>query len=317
MTEEVSAHPPLLSVVICVRNGAHLIRPQLRALANQVTDVSWELVIADNGSTDDTVAVIHAETADFPVAVRVVDAGARAGICHARNTGASAARGELLAYCDCDDLVVPGWVEAAAQGMAGHDVVVGELRERPPSMNEPPAAGDALPESSITSRFGGSVIGGNFGIHRQRYFAVGGFDESLPPYGCDDSEFTRRVLKGGLSIVRSDAMVIYYQPTIGFRTLLRKVYLSSQAEALVWHRHRDMHADRVKFKSILRGLVTAVPNALSGLRRGASKQATGRLLVTRVGNMVGYLRLVRGAGPPLLAHEPAETREMTVSSSPA
>src|SRR5690606_10578144 len=94
---------PQISVVIPARDAARWIDAQLGALACQEVPVPWEVVVADNGSTDDTVARAEAWADRLPV--RVVDASGRPGPNHARNQGTAAARGDLLLYCDADDVV--------------------------------------------------------------------------------------------------------------------------------------------------------------------------------------------------------------------
>jgi cellulose synthase/poly-beta-1,6-N-acetylglucosamine synthase-like glycosyltransferase len=58
----------------------------------------------------------------------VVDASSRRGTSHARNVGAQAARGDLLLYCDGDDVVMPSWIGALVDAAAEADVVAGRLR---------------------------------------------------------------------------------------------------------------------------------------------------------------------------------------------
>lgn len=301
---------PHVSVVLCVRNGAHLIEEQLRALSVQRTDRPWELVVVDNGSTDRTVALVQAFASTFPVSLRIIDASARTGICHARNVGASAARGEVLAFCDCDDAVDTGWVDAAAVGLEQHHVLAGalhELSDQPGAGGQPIAGG-----SYIGATFGGAVIGCNFAVRRESYFAVGGFDESLPPYGCDDVEFSLRANKAGLSVGQSEDMVVHFRRTTSRKDVLRKTYLSSQAEALVWFRHPDRYGDRVRSTSLVLGMLTIVPSALRSMARGGSRRTVARQAVTKLGNAVGYWKLVRrDAGVPMLIFRPVVTREVS------
>src|SRR4051812_4444089 len=74
-TEPASATSPLsLSVILCVHNGAATMRGQLDALIDQQWDEPWEVVVVDNASTDDTVAVAESYRS-APVPVRVVAAG--------------------------------------------------------------------------------------------------------------------------------------------------------------------------------------------------------------------------------------------------
>jgi glycosyltransferase involved in cell wall biosynthesis len=295
-------------VVICVRNGASLIPRQLRALASQQTAVQWELVVVDNGSTDATVAVVRDMALELPVPVRIVDASARTGICHARNVGASAARGALLAFCDCDDEVAPGWVDAAAAALEEYDVVAGGLRE----LGEGAGAAPAVIEGGafIEATFGGAVIGCNFAVRRDAYFAIGGFDESLPPYGCDDVEFSLRANEAQLTVGKRDDMVVHFRRTTGTRELLRKTYLSAQAEALVWRRHPDRYGHLARPGRIVGRALTAVPSAVVSLVGGGPARVVVRGVVTRWGNLVGWWRLVRNdtVGPELV-HRPLTTRE--------
>lgn len=299
---------PQLSVVICVRNGASFIPGQLRALAAQRTNLSWELVVVDNGSTDATVAVVRDVARHILVPVRIIDGGERAGICFARNLGASAARGALLAFCDCDDEVAPGWVDAVADALSKDDLVAGTLVELGSESDSGPVEieGGAF----IAASFGGAVIGCNFAVRRDAYFAIGGFDESLPPYGCDDVEFSLRANKAGLTVGKSEDMVVHFRRTTGTRALLRKTYLSAQAEALVWFRHADRYGKLVRRRTLLRRLVTAIPSAVAGLVGGRRPRTVAREVITRWGNAVGYWRLVRtDPGEPRLVHGPVSTRE--------
>ena len=52
--EQQTGEPPLISVVVPVRNGMPWVEHQLRALAAQQIDFDWEVVVADNGSDDGT-----------------------------------------------------------------------------------------------------------------------------------------------------------------------------------------------------------------------------------------------------------------------
>lgn len=100
--------PPLtLSVVIPVKDDAVALRSCLVHLDRQ-TRPAWEVVVVDNGSTDDSAAVAVAHGA------RVVPESSP-GIPAAAATGYDAARGQVIVRCDADSLVPPGWLEAVAR----------------------------------------------------------------------------------------------------------------------------------------------------------------------------------------------------------
>jgi glycosyltransferase involved in cell wall biosynthesis len=123
-----------VSVVIPVLNGAATLGQQLAALASQTYAGPWEVVVADNGSTDGTAELVAAWTGRVP-GLRTVDASARRGTNHARNVGADAAEGRLLAFCDADDVATPGWLAALVAGLEHHDLAGGRLDEV--ALNDP------------------------------------------------------------------------------------------------------------------------------------------------------------------------------------
>ena len=106
LTRESSATPVEVSVVIPMRNAARTVSYQLAALASQDYDGSWEVVLSDNGSEDDSVAVAAASS-DRLSAVRVVDAAGPGGAARARNVGVQASSGECIIFLDADDLLDP------------------------------------------------------------------------------------------------------------------------------------------------------------------------------------------------------------------
>src|SRR5262249_28622822 len=102
---------PQLSIVIPCYNSEGTLPAQLSAIARQVTRYSWEVVVADNGSRDRTHGIASAFCERIP-ALRVIDAAAMRGAAHARNTGANAASGQAILFCDADDVMGEGYIEA-------------------------------------------------------------------------------------------------------------------------------------------------------------------------------------------------------------
>lgn len=286
-----------VSVVIPVRNGAAWIERQLAALAAQETTCTWEVVVADNGSTDDTAAVARRWALDFPVRLTVADASTRAGIGHARNAGVRASRGAVLAFCDCDDVVAPGWVEAAYAATRTADLVGGLNRLLTDPLD--PDAEVLNPGCILQGTFGGAVIGCNFAVRRTAFLAVGGFDEALSAYGCDDVEFSIRVNDAGGSVAPAPDMVVYFRRTDDVRGMLRKTYRSGQAEIVVWARHAR-YADALGLRRSLLDLVRFPRDAVRGVRSGMPSRSLARMLVTRAARVTAQL-----PGSPVRHPEPA------------
>ena len=97
-----------ISVVVPTHNRAGLIRATLDSILAQETPPE-ELIVVDDGSTDDTQAVLHTYQSRIRT-IRVENGGAAL----ARNTGLRAASGRLVAFCDSDDLWCPGFLTAMA-----------------------------------------------------------------------------------------------------------------------------------------------------------------------------------------------------------
>ncbi|MGP9693487.1 glycosyltransferase [Brachybacterium sp. AOP25-B2-12] len=294
--------PPELTVVIPVRDGAHCIDEQLDALAAQDAVFPWELVVADNGSRDGTRAVVEARAVRFPVPVRVVDAGQKPGVSHARNTGILAARAPRIAICDADDRVGSHWVRAARGGLAVHDVVGGPLRR----LTEPfdPEA----PEHAFTSLTEDAVMCCNVALRRDVVLALGGFDASFRAYGREDFEFTVRLEQEGLDIGFSPELLVYYRVTPSAREMVRKVYLSAVADVMVWRRHPEVFPDRQGRGYVLREAL-GLPASIVRAARGGGMRRVARVLTTLAAHARVMLPPHHELPPPeLIVRDGASTR---------
>ncbi|HXW39554.1 MAG TPA: glycosyltransferase family A protein, partial [Acidimicrobiales bacterium] len=114
----------MISVVVPVHNGMPWLEDQLEALASQQCPHSWEVIIADNGSTDRSRA-FAGHFAGAHDNFQLIDASVVKGAPAARNAGVKAARGDLLVFCDADDVVQPGWLNSFAKRLQDVDVVAG------------------------------------------------------------------------------------------------------------------------------------------------------------------------------------------------
>jgi glycosyltransferase involved in cell wall biosynthesis len=200
----------LVSVVVPVGRVDQALRVQLEALRAQEHDAPVEVVLARNTDAAADVEALDALVDDLADRrFRVVDAADVRGASHARNVGAAAAGGAVLAFCDGDDVVHPGWLAAITAALedldaAGGRVVDVGLTERH-RQARPAMTPDALP-----TFFGVPYMGsGNMAITREAFDEVGGFDEDLER--CEDIALSWSLLAAGRRIgFASDAVIDYH-----------------------------------------------------------------------------------------------------------
>jgi glycosyltransferase involved in cell wall biosynthesis len=218
------ADAPVLSVVIAVRDAAATLPEQLDALLAQDPGEAWEIVVADNGSTDRSPAIV-AGYADRDARVRAVDAAAVPGPAHARNVGAEAARGRVLAFCDADDVVGPRWVAAMADALRDHEFVTGPMeltRLNPPWLAASRGSTGTAAAAVFEGRFP-FASSCNLGVTRDRFRALGGFDEARRV--GEDIELSWRLHRLGVQLHFAPDALIHYR----FRPTLRATFAQARS----------------------------------------------------------------------------------------
>lgn len=293
-----------VSVVLCALNEEKRIGRQLRALDAQTGAPDFEVIVVDNGSTDRTADVVRAWIGNegrLAESAALVDASSTPGIPAARNAGARAATGRVLAFCDADDEVQPGWVAAIARAVEG-DVLVGGRVIAVDAHGKP--TGDLYGQGLVATRYLPHISGANFGIGRAAYFAVGGFDESLPRYGFDDVDFSWRVQEAGHRVVyASDALVHFTLSGAG--ASISKRFQLGQGRVLMARRFPRYDSAPYTVRSTIAELLRA-GGSLAGtlIRRRTIDRREASRAVAAAGRVVGAMRYrgVDGAPPRRLTH---------------
>lgn len=271
-----------LSVVIPARNEEQTLPRQLDALLAQEWDKDWEVVVVDNGSTDGTAEVVT-RLAQSDSRLRLISA-VTPGACHARNAGIAATSAPLLAFCDADDVVEPGWIAAIAAALAEHELVTGaqELRALNPRWLVQSRGLGAT--QGLTTFYGVLPYpsGNNFGVRRSLIDLIGGLRQEY--FGAEDLELGVRAWQSGVVTKFVPEAVVNY------------AYRRSAAE--LWRQGFSYGVVRPK---VARDLVNAElprPPLIAGWRSWAWLVVNGWRLATRpgrarwlwvAGNRVGHL----------------------------
>ena len=235
-----------VSVVIPVRDAAATLGEQLGALAAQEFGGEWEVLVVDNGCTDRTGQVVARWATKLP-ALRVIDGSDRPGANHARNVGARAAHGELVLFCDADDVVAPGWIEAMARAAASADVLGGALDEV--TLNDPLLRawrGPGIqPDGELPSSVNGFLpyaVSANCGLRAEVLRALGGWSEDYVG-GSEDVELSWRAQLRGYRLAFVPDAVVRYRYRAGLRPLARQMYTYGVEEP---HLYRDFRGAGVR-----------------------------------------------------------------------
>mgnify|MGYP003577117008 CR=1 FL=1 len=227
-----------LSVVIPCFNAAEHIGAQLAALGGQQFDGSWEVVVADNGSSDGTIEVARRYQPVLPN-LHVVDASDRRGSAHARNAGAHFASGDCLVFVDADDQVGANYVANISAALTGHAFVASrfEIDKLNPrlicaKLRNPQSTGlQKIGYPPYLSHAGGSGLGIRRAIHHQ----VGGFDESLPR--LQDTDYCFRVQKLGVKLHFAADAVVHVRYNSKPVALFRQARLWAEYNELMYQRY--------------------------------------------------------------------------------
>ncbi len=167
---------PAFTVVIPTFNRASALPTVLESVLNQRFD-DFEVVVVDDGSSDDTSEVVKGSADPRVQYVRQENAGG----CAARNAGAAHACGRFLVFLDDDDSVLPGWLEALATASDAPDCAVAccgavhvDVERGTTSISLPKDMGPAF------DSYRALLISGTFAVRRDAFEIAGGYTEGLP-----------------------------------------------------------------------------------------------------------------------------------------
>ncbi|HEY4928964.1 MAG TPA: glycosyltransferase [Acidimicrobiales bacterium] len=226
----------MISVVVPVRNGMPYIEEQIRALAAQKCSEPWEVIIADNGSDDGTLEFAR-DWSETHANFLVVDASGLPGTSAARNAGVDVSHGEYLAFCDADDVVMAGWLEACASSLRQADLVAGRFDFW--SLNSIPPA---PPVRAATRQLGflPAGLGANLAVRKGPFLEVGGFDEQFVP--GEDIDLCWRLQLRGFIYAEASGAVVAKRARSDFGGVFRQAFAYGQCGPLLHKRFRKSGA---------------------------------------------------------------------------
>jgi glycosyltransferase involved in cell wall biosynthesis len=282
------ANPSLVSVVLPVLNGEAHLGEQLAALAIQTYEQPWEVLLVDNGCTDRTLEVVRRWAPRLP-ALRVVDARERRGLNHARNAGAAAASGELLAFCDSDDVVDPGWLAALAAAAVGADIVAGVLDSELLNRGLPRPRGTPPPQTfPIRHRFLPGLPGGNCGVWTSVARELGWNEEFR--YGSSDLEFAWRARLAGYRIAAASDALVHVRRRAGLRSVAVQWFRYGLSAPLLYREFRSAGMPRTSVTAGARTWAWLAKEGARALRSRPFRRDWVKVAARSAGSVAGSVR---------------------------
>lgn len=207
--------PVEVSLIVCTRNRSGRLAHCLEAMRQVQFAGVWEIVVVDNGSTDETPATIKAAAANMPAPLTSV-LQLKPGVSGGRNAGIAASRGRIIVFTDDDCYVEPDLLTEAVR--AFEDEKVGFATGRV-DLHDPTDVPITINPSRTPVRFPAKsylylerIIGANLAFRRSVLEQIGGFDVFMGPGtsigGAEDVDLVARASAVGWEGVYRPEMAI-------------------------------------------------------------------------------------------------------------
>lgn len=281
---------PAVTVVIPTLYRPGRLRACLTALGrSSAIDGELEVIVADDGGRVDP-AEVEAVTGERVIAW-VLRAGGH-GPAAARNTGASAASAELVAFTDDDCEPEAGWAVAMVHRHRREpEALIGGLTRNGLPENPYSRAAQAITEAALAHHNSGAggpefFPSNNIAVPRDAFLDLGGFDETVLRAGGEDRDLCERWLESGRPMAEEPEALVDHFHALDLPGFWRQ----QSAYGAGAHRHRSTRAVRTGNRSLEPSLTSGVLSTAA--RRALAERDAGRLGllgVWQAANLAGYL----------------------------
>lgn len=219
-----TARSPRITIIVPTKNRADALLKLLDSISRacEVDTLRPEVIVAENGSEDDTFRSVEAAMPSFPTSLRVITV-TRPGKSAAINEALKEASGDVVAFLDDDVTVEKSWLTAVNDFFRAGEYEVGQgiIRLSAPEKDEPEIVKlieryRTIPRLEYKRHFKTirSLNGANFFARREVFDRLGGFDERLGPGASgtsEDVDFARRLGKASIAIGYVPQVIVYHR----------------------------------------------------------------------------------------------------------
>ncbi len=245
-----------ISVVVPVLNAEATIETQLSSLTRQTYRGAWEVIIADNGSTDRSCQIARTFADRLPH-LRIIDASDVRGVAHVRNVAVRASRAPLVVFADADDEVADEWLEHVVAALARHSAVASRFDKHRLNSPELRASRELAQEHGLSQHnyapflphAGGSGLGVRVDVHD----AIGGFDERL--LRLADTDYSWRLQLAGYDLHYEPKALVYVRFRDAPAAALGQAFRYGRFNGHLYHRYRKHGMQHVPLGRNLKSLV--------------------------------------------------------------
>lgn len=228
---------PAVSAIVCTRNGRERIGACLSALSHSACDFDYEVMVVDDGSSDDTADFVRE---NFPEVTLI--STEPSGLSAARNTGAKHAKADILAYTDDDCEPDRDWLQRVVDFLQAHPdhAAVGgpNLAQQPKHWREAVVcAAPGAPSHVMFDDLNAEHLPGcNLVVRKSALEQLKGFDTRFHTAG-DDVDFCWRLQNAGLRMGFDPGAFVWHWRRPALRAYLRQQIGYGKAERMLIAKH--------------------------------------------------------------------------------
>ena len=246
---------PLFSIVMPTCHREDLLARCLESISPGVQKVDpalFEVIVTDDAKGQTAEAMMRDK---FPWA-RWVKGPATGPACN-RNNGVRHATGEWICFIDDDCIASPDWLAAFLPGVKDTSIDLMEGRTTVPDQADDPFL------HSVSNTDGGSYWSCNLSVRREKFLAIGGFDEDFLDPAGEDMEFAHRYhARHLLSKFYPDALVYHPVRAVNMRSILSRHFSIRWAAMYYFKIDEELHLADSPAKNIAHAFVNTILNHL-------------------------------------------------------